>query len=108
VDTLDHLANPSLDAGLVSEVSDILPTFANDDASFFGGNNGSQGELGLSVFLVCLRSGLAVRTQSVIHLKVVDGVDEIATIGRENVLSCRHRVCEGERWTRTVDCGVVE
>lgn len=49
----DDLTDARPDAGLVSEVCDILAGLANDDASLLGSDNGTEGELCLGVLLFC-------------------------------------------------------
>lgn len=44
VDALDDLADPCLDACLVSDVRDILACFTDDDPSFLGADQGAKGE----------------------------------------------------------------
>lgn len=55
-DTVMHawhdLADTSADSGLVAQVCDVLARLANDDAGFLGGDNGTEGELRLSVLFL--------------------------------------------------------
>jgi hypothetical protein len=88
--TLYYLADASLDAGLVSEVCNVLSALSNDDASFLGRDNGAQRQLGLGILLVRLRGGLAIRSQPIVHLKVIQAVDELVAVGRVVVLRGRH------------------
>ena len=91
--TLDNLANTSLDAGLISQIGDVLATLANDNTSFFGGNDGSQGQLCLSILIVRLGRGLSVGTQTrlvIVDLELVEGVAEVRPIGGDLILGGRH------------------
>lgn len=64
--TLDDLADSGLDASLIAQVGNIFTAFSNDDSSLLGRDDGAESELGLGVFLVCLRGGLAVGSKSII------------------------------------------
>ena len=106
VHALDDFADSGLDASLVTEIGDVLSTLSDDNASFLGRYDGTESELGLGVFLVCLRGGLAVRANSIINLQLVDGVGDVATVGGVKVLRGRHfgsgvgeaECCEGSWW----------
>ena len=65
---LDHLAHSCLDASLVAKIGHVLPGLADDDASLFGRDDGTQSQLGLGVLLLGPGSRLAVRSQAIISL----------------------------------------
>lgn len=91
VNALYDLAHTGLDTGLVSEISDILATFADNDTSFLGRDNGAKGELGLSVLLVRLRGGFTIGAEALVHSKLIHLVDDIAAVvGGEGILRGRH------------------
>lgn len=106
VHALDDLADPGLDASLIAEIGNVLSTLSDDNSSFLGRYDGTESELGLGVFLVCLRGGLAVRSNSIINLQLVDGIGDVATVGGVKVLRGRHfgtgvgeaESCEGRWW----------
>lgn len=90
MNTLNHLADASLDASFVPEVSDVLAALANNDTCFFGGDNSAKGQLSLGVLFVRLRGRFAVRAETIFHAKLIHGVEEIAAVGREGILRSRH------------------
>lgn len=91
VNALYNLADTGLDTSLVSEISDILATFANNDTGFLGRDNGAKGELGLSVLLVRLRGGFTVGAEALVDSKLIHLVDDIAAVvGGEGILRGRH------------------
>lgn len=90
MDTLDDLADAGLDSSLVAEVGDILAGLANDDASLLGGDNSAERQLSLSVFLVRLRGGFAIRAEAVVHLELIHGVEELVAVGGKHFRR-RHR-----------------
>lgn len=55
VNTRDNLADTSADASLVTKLGNILSSFADDDACFLRGDDGSQGDLSLGVLFICAR-----------------------------------------------------
>lgn len=75
------LANASADTRLVPEVGDVLAGLADDDAGFLGGDNGTDGELGLGVLFV--GAGLVVGVEpaklvgEIVHAGVHGGRDGI-------------------------------
>lgn len=95
MDALNNLADASLYAGLITEISDVLAALSNDDTGFLGGNNGAQGQLSLGIFFVRLRGELAVGAESLVHLQLVHGVDDVAAIGRKDILGSCHDCCVG-------------
>ncbi|KAI6766591.1 hypothetical protein HG531_011813 [Fusarium graminearum] len=92
VNALHNLTNTSLDTSLISEIGDILATLANNDTGFLGGNNRTKGELGLSVLLLRLRGRFAVRTEAVIHSKLIHLVEDVTAVAGDGVLRGRHFV----------------
>lgn len=81
--TLHDLANASFNPSLVSQVGDILPALADDHASFFRGDNCSKGQLGLSIFLICLRRRLSVWAEArliVVEPDLVHGLHQVISI----------------------------
>lgn len=100
VHALNNLAHTGLDASLVAQVCDILATLANNDTSFLGGDNGSEGQVGDGVFLVGLGRGLAVwaETSVVVNLEVADSLIELSFAIRRHVLGRGHGEVVG-RWT---------
>lgn len=54
VDTLDNLADAGLDAGLFTQVGDVLPALADDDAGLLGGDEGAEGQ-SVGFRAICLR-----------------------------------------------------
>jgi hypothetical protein len=91
VDALDDLGDASLDSSLVAEISNVLATLSDDDASFLGGHYSSEGELGLGVFLVRLRGRLAIRTETFVHLELVHRLENVGIVTRHHILR-RHFV----------------
>lgn len=75
VDTLDNFGDASLDASLVAQLSNVLSTLADDDASFLGGDNGANGQLCLGVLFVCAGSGLAIGTEAAVAVIELDAVE---------------------------------
>ena len=51
VNARDYLANAGADSGHVANVGDVLASLANDYASFLGGDDSAQSNLGLVVLL---------------------------------------------------------
>ena len=86
MNALHDLADTSLDTSLVAQVGHVLSTLSDDDAGFLGGHYGSEGKLGLGVFLIRLRSGLAVRAKTVIHLELVHLVEHIGIVANHDIL----------------------
>lgn len=86
MNTLNNLADASFHASLVTQVSNVLATLSNNDTRFLGGNNGAQGQLSLSIFLVRLRGKLPVGPESFVHFQLIQRVDDIAAIGRKQIL----------------------
>ena len=97
VDTLNNLADASLDARVIAKVGDVLATLADDDTGFLGRHNGSESELGLGIFLVRLRGGFTIRSKALVHLEVIERIDEISAVGGEVILRSRHCSYEAER-----------
>ena len=60
VDTLDNLADTSLDASLIAEVSNVLASLSDNDTSLLGGDNGAEGQLSLGVLLLSLWGWLSI------------------------------------------------
>lgn len=50
VDAWDNLADSSSHTSLVTEISDVLASLADDDTGFLGRNDGAESELCLGVF----------------------------------------------------------
>lgn len=71
VNALNDLGNTSLDSSLIPQIRNVLACFANDDASFSGGDNSSKGQLRLRIFL--LRLGYAI-----LHIELVERVGQAA------------------------------
>ena len=90
MNALHNLANASFYAGFITEVSDVLAAFSNDDTGFLGGNDGAQGQLSLGIFFVRLRGELAVGAESLVHLQLVHGVHDVDAIGRKEILGSGH------------------
>lgn len=106
VNTLDNLADASLHTSLVSEISDVLASLANDHTGLLGGNDGTKGKLGLGVLLFSAGSRLAIGTESglsVIDLELVKRTDKVIAVGRDGVLRGRHIDCLVDR--RSGKCG---
>lgn len=89
MNALNDLADAGFHTSLVAQVSNVLATFSNNDTRFLGGNNGAQGKLSLSVFLVRLRGKLSVGAKSFVHFQLIQRVDDITAIGRKQILG-RH------------------
>ena len=49
MDALDNLGDTGLDAGLITEISDVLTGLANDDTGLLGRDEGTEGEGGVSI-----------------------------------------------------------
>lgn len=94
MNTLNNLADAGLDASLVTEISNVLASLANDDASLLGGDDGAEGELSLGIFLVRLRGRFAIGTEAILELEVFHVVKNVAAVGGHKILRCRHF----ERW----------
>ncbi len=90
MDALNDLADTGFHTSLVTEVSDVLAAFSNDDTSLLGGDDGAERQLGLSVFLVRLRGGLPVRAKALLHLELIHGIDDIVSVGGKDFLRVGH------------------
>lgn len=91
--TLDHLGDASFDASLVAQFGDVLATLSDDDTGLFGRHNGAQGQLGLGIFFVGARCGLAVGAEAafIVELNAIKTAGKVVTVGRD-VLRSRHGV----------------
>ena len=69
MDARNDLADACPDAGLITEISDILASLADDDARFLGRDNGAEGQGCGAVFVEGARG-------SVFRVKVGDTVGE--------------------------------
>lgn len=96
MDTLNDLADAGFHTGLVTKVSNVLAALSNNDTRFLGGNNGTQGHLSLSIFLVRLRGELPVGAESFVHFQLIQRVHDIAASGRKQILR-RHDCLLGGR-----------
>lgn len=93
VNALHDLADSSLDSSLIAQLGDILATLADDDTSFFGGYDGAQSQLGLSILLVGSRRRFSVGSESrlaVVELNTVQADSKVVSVGRKVVLVGRH------------------
>lgn len=107
MNALHDLADSSLDSRLIAQLGDILATLADDDTSFFGGYDGAQSQLGLSILLVGPRRRFSVGSESrlaVVELNAVQADSKVVSVGRKVVLIGRHgRTGVVDVWW----CGVV-
>ena len=71
----DDFAHAGADACLVTQVGDILASLANDDASFLGGDNGTQSDLCLGVLFLGARVVVGVEAAYLIGEVVDAGVN---------------------------------
>jgi hypothetical protein len=101
VDTWHNLANASLYTSLVAQISNILACLADDHASLFGRNNGTERQLGLRVFSFSL--GWSVITVAEIDLVhrfrkagIVMVVERNLSVGGSHFVGrCEALVCGG-------------
>lgn len=79
VDAGNDFADPSTHTSLVAQVGNILASFANDNPSFLGGDNGTEGELLLRVlFLGALDRILLL----IVSVDTTKGLGELGDIRR--------------------------
>ena len=97
VNTRNNLAHTSLDAGFVTQVSNVLARLADDDAGFLGRNDGAKSQHRLSVLFLGL--GRRLNVDIVNHVDVVRGglVDHggIVQLGRVHYVGKKRN---GEVW----------
>lgn len=70
------LADTSADSSLVAQVCDVLAGLADNDTSFLGGDNGTERELSLTIFLFGARSLFGVEGAHLVGQVVNAGVDD--------------------------------
>lgn len=88
VNTLNDLGDTGLDASLIAKVGNVLASLSNDDTSLLGGDNGTEGQLSLSVLLVGLWGRLSIWTKT-FSVGTDTDVQAVHVVG--NVIASLHR-----------------
>src|SRR6266536_150752 len=94
MNTLDNLADTSLNASLITKICHILASLANNHTSFLGGDNSSQSELRLCIFLIGLWQRFAIRSNTTFvtaDVEIVHALIELVTVGRIFAVVLRRR-----------------
>jgi len=89
MNSLDNLGDTSLDAGLVSKISNVLASLANDDSGLLGGDEGTEGQGGVGI------GSLAILDEVVIIVVVTLGGVFVSVLGE------RHLMVTGRERERT-------
>ena len=66
MDTRNDFTDSSFDTSLVSQISDVLALFSNDDTSFLGSDESAEGDLRCSIIFVS-RGVRIVLSDNVVH-----------------------------------------
>lgn len=69
-----NLTHASLNTSLISEISNVLPGFANDDTSFLRRDNSTEGQRRLRVFLIGAGSLMFLTIMIVVNVQVLKGI----------------------------------
>lgn len=88
MNTLNNLAHASLDSGLITEVSDVLATFADNDTSFLGGHDGADGQNSLRIFFLGLGDSIGIALTDVQSVETI--IDSFFGRARDGILRSRH------------------
>lgn len=76
VDARNDLADASTNTSLVTKVCDVCASLADDDACFLRGDDGSQGDLSLSIFIFGAGRNVISGGAEATHL-IRDGINSI-------------------------------
>lgn len=80
VDTGDNLADASLDASLLAEISNILARLADDDSGLLGGNDGADGELRGGILLLGAGSLVLAVLLALVDVYLLESLLEVLLI----------------------------